>query len=53
MMNIEEVVTKVAEQKIAAEKSKEAELKDLVKSAKPKVELFIMSHCPYGTQMEK
>lgn len=26
---------------------------DLVKSDKPKVELFIMSHCPYGTQIEK
>ncbi|MBD3366280.1 hypothetical protein GF360_02960 [candidate division WWE3 bacterium] len=24
-----------------------------VKSDKPKVELFVMSHCPYGTQMEK
>ncbi len=23
------------------------------KSEKPKVELFVMSHCPYGTQMEK
>ena len=23
------------------------------KSAKPVVELFVMSHCPYGTQMEK
>jgi hypothetical protein len=27
--------------------------KDLEKSDKPKVELFIMSHCPYGVQMEK
>jgi len=27
--------------------------KDLPKSDKPVVELFIMSHCPYGTQMEK
>ena len=26
---------------------------DVPKSAKPKVELFIMSYCPYGTQMEK
>jgi glutaredoxin len=24
-----------------------------VKSDKPKVELFVMSHCPYGTQIEK
>ena len=26
---------------------------DLVKSDKPKVELFVMSHCPFGTQAEK
>jgi protein-disulfide isomerase len=27
--------------------------KDVVKSDKPKVELFVMSYCPYGTQIEK
>lgn len=27
--------------------------KELPKSDKPVVELFVMSHCPYGTQMEK
>ncbi|MBU4512356.1 hypothetical protein KKD19_03930 [Patescibacteria group bacterium] len=26
---------------------------DVVKSDKPKIELFVMSHCPYGTQIEK
>lgn len=26
---------------------------DVQKSDKPKVELFVMSHCPYGTQIEK
>ncbi len=26
---------------------------EVVKSDKPKVELFVMSHCPYGTQIEK
>lgn len=26
---------------------------DIPKSDKPEVELFVMSHCPYGTQMEK
>ena len=26
---------------------------DIQKSDKPNVELFVMSHCPYGTQMEK
>jgi protein-disulfide isomerase len=27
--------------------------KDMPKSDKPKVELFVMTHCPYGTQAEK
>lgn len=27
--------------------------KDVPKSDKPKVELFVMTHCPYGTQTEK
>lgn len=27
--------------------------KDIAKSDKPSVELFVMSHCPYGTQIEK
>lgn len=27
--------------------------KELEKSDKPKVELFVMTHCPYGTQAEK
>jgi len=27
--------------------------KDLPKTDKPNVELFVMSHCPYGTQIEK
>lgn len=26
---------------------------DIPKNDKPKIELFVMSHCPYGTQMEK
>lgn len=26
---------------------------NIIKSDKPKVELFVMSHCPYGTQIEK
>ncbi|MCK9577985.1 hypothetical protein M0R01_00635 [bacterium] len=27
--------------------------KEVVKADKPNVELFVMSHCPYGTQIEK
>jgi len=33
--------------------SQEATLADVSKQKTPKVELFVMSHCPYGTQMEK
>lgn len=31
----------------------ESETQELQKSEKPVVELFVMSHCPYGTQAEK
>jgi hypothetical protein len=31
----------------------ETQVPEVTKSAKPIVELFIMSHCPYGTQAEK
>jgi len=31
----------------------EPEPQDITKSDKPKVELFVMTHCPYGTQAEK
>ncbi len=30
-----------------------AQASEVPKSEKPEVELFVMSHCPYGTQMEK
>ncbi|MCK4552708.1 thioredoxin domain-containing protein [Candidatus Pacearchaeota archaeon] len=33
--------------------SQQEESKDIIKSDKPVVELFIMTHCPYGTQAEK
>ena len=33
--------------------SREAPTPEVTKSDKPKVELFVMSHCPYGTQAEK
>lgn len=42
---------------VEAIKAKEAPkpqvLSGAVKTARPTVELFVMSHCPYGTQMEK
>lgn len=53
VMDIEEVTKQTAErnnQQTAAKTQTEA---SVVKSEKPVVELFVMSHCPYGTQIEK
>ncbi|MCK4647394.1 hypothetical protein KAT24_00500 [Candidatus Pacearchaeota archaeon] len=38
---------------IKTDSSSEDEKQDILKSDKPVVELFIMTHCPYGTQAEK
>ena len=38
---------------VSMEDDGEAQLLDIPKSDKPEVELFIMTHCPYGTQAEK
>lgn len=39
---------------IETEESKQTEEeKEITKSDKPKAELFVMTHCPYGTQAEK
>ncbi len=35
------------------QKAKQSSNKKVVKSNKPNVELFVMSYCPYGLQMEK
>lgn len=47
-MNMEEMAAKSKQDSKAAEPAKEAP-----KSDKPSVELFVMSYCPYGTQIEK
>lgn len=48
---------KMQEEKVAmeaeAQKAKEDQKTNMTKSAKPQVELFVMSECPYGTQVEK
>ena len=41
-------LTPITEQEV-----QQPESQDVVKSDKPIVELFIMTHCPYGTQSEK
>jgi hypothetical protein len=43
----------VEAQLAATQQQAQAQQPEITKSDKPKVELFIMSHCPYGTQAEK
>jgi len=55
-INVEEFKTErdgAGDQASAPTAAPAVNLSDIAKSEKPKVELFIMSHCPYGTQMEK
>jgi len=37
----------------APENENEVVVADVIKADKPQVELFVMSHCPFGTQIEK
>ncbi len=48
-MNIEAI----EKESQAAKDAEGAALVEIVKSDKPVVEVFVMSHCPYGTQIEK
>ena len=50
---IEEVEAAVAKEKESAKQAREDLLASIPKSNKPVVELFVMSHCPFGTQAEK
>ncbi len=50
---IEEVQAEVEEQKLGAAAAQADILASIEKKGKPVVELFVMSHCPYGTQAEK
>lgn len=43
----------MSEEKEAAQEGQEQPAAAVTKSDKPKVELFVMSHCPYGMQAEK
>jgi len=46
-------VIKMDESLSDTEPTAPAPVPEVIKSAKPVVELYIMSHCPYGTQAEK
>lgn len=54
VMDIEETKKETAA-KAGGDNAAEAEktAANVKKTAKPKVELFVMSHCPFGTQIEK
>ncbi len=52
-MDIEQVRTEKATAQKAADEQKQQQLGSIPKAEKPVVELFVMSHCPFGTQMQK
>lgn len=52
VMDIAEIEEQTQERQ-AQEAAAGSQTVESVKSDKPKVELFVMSHCPYGTQIEK
>jgi hypothetical protein len=50
---VEPVADKNADTKDQQAASEAQQTEEVKKSDKPDVELFVMSHCPYGTQIEK
>ncbi len=46
-------IDKIEEQNQQKQTQEESTTVEMVKNDKPAVELFVMSHCPYGTQIEK
>ncbi len=53
VMDIEEAEASTPSTDNGARAQQQAQLSDIVKTEKPLVEAFVMSHCPYGTQLEK
>lgn len=53
MMDIEETTEKNRKIKEQNQAEIANQQKEMIKNDKPEVELFVMSHCPYGTQIEK
>jgi len=52
-IDIDEMEKKAQEMKAATEEAKMVEQKEIPKNTKPEIELFVMSYCPFGTQVEK
>ncbi|OGF25237.1 hypothetical protein A2331_06015 [Candidatus Falkowbacteria bacterium RIFOXYB2_FULL_34_18] len=53
VMDIEEIAKKTKENQQQQTATQAQTAATVAKAQKPKVELFVMSHCPYGTQIEK
>ena len=53
VIDIEEMEEQKREAEEKANAEKEKEMSEMEKNDKPKVELFVMSYCPFGTQIEK
>ncbi|PLX21679.1 hypothetical protein C0584_02065 [Candidatus Parcubacteria bacterium] len=53
VMDIEEVESQTVDAGNSAQAQQQQQLTDIPKNTKPVVEAFVMSHCPYGTQIEK
>lgn len=53
VMDIEEIEKETKANKEKKDESKKSDTSNMPKKDKPEVELFVMSHCPYGTQIEK
>jgi len=53
VMDIDETEAKTANKDNNTKNQKKAQLTDIPKTKKPVVEAFVMSHCPYGAQVEK
>jgi glutaredoxin len=52
-IDMAEFEAKANEQGQAADANQQQQAANVPKAEKPKVEAFVMSHCPYGTQIEK
>ncbi|MCF7812345.1 hypothetical protein K9M59_01965 [Candidatus Gracilibacteria bacterium] len=53
VINMETYAEEKAAQAEAAQKTQQEKLASIPKTEIPTVELFVMSHCPFGTQIEK
>ena len=53
VMDVEKTKSESGNKEQASDNKTQEEVAAAPKSDKPKVEVFVMSHCPYGTQIEK